>query len=280
MLNRASERSRTVLAEFEALLGNEGRIFQIDCDLMSLGSVKDAADAVKEKFPDGIHVLANNAGIMAFEDSRTADGLEVQMQTNQTSHFLLTKELMPLLEKGAASKGEARVVIHSSELRKGPPLETKYLVESKEQTLGGDGMVRWERYHQTKLANLLYMLGLNDRLTAKGSKVKAIAVHPGLSATQLSASSADHGSSSCILSCIMTQGQSINDGALPLIMAMGDERTKGGELWGPMDGTGGWASGYPKVHDLTAKGEPDYSAAQKDILWEGCETAIKAKFEI
>ena len=44
-----------------------------------------------------------------------------------------------------------------------------------------------------------------------------------------------------------------------------------------MDGTGGWSSGFPKVHDLTAKCEPDYSAAQKDILWEGCETAIKAK---
>jgi NAD(P)-dependent dehydrogenase (short-subunit alcohol dehydrogenase family) len=43
----------------------------------------------------GLDVLANNAGIMAFRDKRTQDGYEVQMQTNQLSHVLLTHLLMP-----------------------------------------------------------------------------------------------------------------------------------------------------------------------------------------
>jgi hypothetical protein len=40
------------------------------------------------------------------------------MQTNHLSHFLLTKDLLPLLNKAAASKGEARIINH--QLRETP----------------------------------------------------------------------------------------------------------------------------------------------------------------
>lgn len=48
---------------------------------------------------------------------------DVQIQTNHLSHFLLTAELMPLLEKAAARNGDARVVSHSSIARKTPSAE-------------------------------------------------------------------------------------------------------------------------------------------------------------
>ena len=51
---------------------------------------------------------------MAFPDLATNDGYDCQMQTNHLSHFLLTKLLLPLLEKKAETAGEARVVNHSS----------------------------------------------------------------------------------------------------------------------------------------------------------------------
>eukprot|EP00958_Prasinococcus_capsulatus_P005402 scaffold523_cov446-Prasinococcus_capsulatus_cf.AAC.6 len=61
-------------------------------------------------------------GVMASQNEGTVDGYDVQMQTNHLSHFLLTRELLPLLERGAELRGEARVVNHSSTARKVPPL--------------------------------------------------------------------------------------------------------------------------------------------------------------
>jgi short-subunit dehydrogenase involved in D-alanine esterification of teichoic acids len=42
---------------------------------MDLGSVRNAVEAIKKHFPDGIDVLCNNAGIMADEDRATKDGI-------------------------------------------------------------------------------------------------------------------------------------------------------------------------------------------------------------
>ena len=78
------------------------------------------------------------------------------MQTNHLSHFLLTKELLPLLNKAAAAKGEARIVNHSSGARKFPstPLQAKYLGKNG-GNLGGNGSsmlfcgARCQRYHET-----------------------------------------------------------------------------------------------------------------------------------
>ena len=82
-------------------------------------------------------------------------GYDVQVQTNHLSHFLLTKELFPLLAKAAASKGEARIVNHSSSARNVPsvPLQDKYFGKNG-GNLGGNGNSmlfgggRWQRYHQ------------------------------------------------------------------------------------------------------------------------------------
>ena len=87
--------------------------------------------------------------------SRSFPGYDTQMQTNHLSHFLLTKELLPLLNKAANSRGEARVVNHSSGARSFPstPLHAKYLGKNG-GNLGGNGNsmlfggARWQRYHQ------------------------------------------------------------------------------------------------------------------------------------
>ena len=90
----------------------------------------------------------NNAGVMAVPDKRTADGYDVQMQTNHLSHFLLTKLVMPSLEAAANARGEARIVQHSSGARGMLPgmaeaghsgmLEAKYMEPCEPDTLGGN----------------------------------------------------------------------------------------------------------------------------------------------
>ena len=42
------------------------------------------------------------AGVMAMPDSATADGFELQMQTNHLGHFLLVSLLLPVLERAAS----------------------------------------------------------------------------------------------------------------------------------------------------------------------------------
>ena len=107
-------------------------------------------------------------------DKVTADGYEQQMQTNHLSHFLLTSRLMPALEAAAAARGEARVVNHTSGVRKvgDKALQRKYLekgLEALSGAFGGDGSAaRVERYQQSKLANAIFTAALQVRMPAAG----------------------------------------------------------------------------------------------------------------
>ncbi|CAJ1355508.1 unnamed protein product [Effrenium voratum] len=222
MLNRKSERAKD--AEQKLLQEVSGsQVTAVDCDLQSFESVRGAAQILRSMFADdGIDVLCNNAGVMALEDKATIDGYDVQMQTNHLSHFLLTKELFPLLEKGAQLRGEARVVNHSSGARNVPKkdLQAKYLGQNG-GNLGGNGSsmlaggARWQRYQQTKLANVVFTLALDEKLRAANSKVKALAAAPGLAATNLQVTTHSEGGMS--ETWIMRWAQSAEDGTMPLL---------------------------------------------------------------
>ncbi len=272
-LNRKSERSDKAEAELKAI--SSGNFVPIVCDLNDFTSVKSAAEKIKELFPNGINVLANNAGIMAFRDVKTTHGYDIQMHTNHLAHFLLTSELFPLLEKAAASTGDARIINHSSEARKGKKLDAKYL-QKNAGSLGGDSFfARFERYHHTKLANILFTYALHDRLKLKDSKIKALVCHPGLSSTNLQSTSADvEGASPCILSLLMKFSQSCADGTMPLLKMILDENVQSGDFFGPTEGMG-WMRGLPVKH--TPESECN-DAASKDLLWTLSEEAIGSNF--
>jgi len=117
MLNRKSQRVTDAHAKLVVAVP-AGKFVNVECDLQDFASVKKAAEEVKSKYKK-IHCLSNNAGIMMTPDKATTDGCDTQMQTNHLSHFILTKELMPLLEAEAAESGDARIVHHSSMARDG-----------------------------------------------------------------------------------------------------------------------------------------------------------------
>jgi NAD(P)-dependent dehydrogenase (short-subunit alcohol dehydrogenase family) len=78
-------------------------------DLSSLSTVVAAANAFKAR-ESRLHILLNNAGIMATPYGTTTNGFEVQLGTNYVGHFLLTKLLTPMLIATAKEVGQEGVV--------------------------------------------------------------------------------------------------------------------------------------------------------------------------
>jgi NAD(P)-dependent dehydrogenase (short-subunit alcohol dehydrogenase family) len=136
-------------------------------DLADLASVRAFAEA----WQGDIDVLINNAGVMRTPERRTVDGFELQVGTNHLGHFALTNLLLPQLTD--------RVVTISSNAHRGGSISLDDLNWQRRR------YQRWGAYQQSKLANLLFTLELERRLTAANSPVRALAAHPGYAATNL-----------------------------------------------------------------------------------------------
>ena len=70
----------------------------IEMNLAEPDSVKGFTDQFKETGL-ALDILINNAGVMACPEMRTPNGWEMQFAVNQIGHFVLTTELMPIMEK-------------------------------------------------------------------------------------------------------------------------------------------------------------------------------------
>jgi NAD(P)-dependent dehydrogenase (short-subunit alcohol dehydrogenase family) len=120
-----------------------------------------------------LHLLLNNAGVMACPLARTAEGWEMQFATNHLGHFLLTALLVPALR----AAGGARVANTSSggHRMSGVVFEDIHFERRPYE--------KWAAYGQAKSANVLHAVELDRRLAAHG--VRAFGVHPGMIVTEL-----------------------------------------------------------------------------------------------
>jgi NAD(P)-dependent dehydrogenase (short-subunit alcohol dehydrogenase family) len=135
-------------------------------DLQDLASVRAFAEGV-----DSVDVLVNNAGIMAVPYAQTVDGFESQIGTNHLGHFALTNLLLPKISD--------RVVTVSS------MMHLLGVISIKDLNWKSRPYLAWPAYGQSKLANLLFTKELQRRLDRAGSPLRAVAAHPGYSATNL-----------------------------------------------------------------------------------------------
>jgi NAD(P)-dependent dehydrogenase (short-subunit alcohol dehydrogenase family) len=136
-------------------------------DLMDPASI----DAFAQRFIASgrlLHILINNAGIMAAPLRRDARGYESQFSTNHLGHFQLTARLWPALKK---AKG-ARVVVLSSG---GHHLTG---VDFDDPNYEHREYDRWKAYGQSKSANALFAVALDKR--GRSQNIRAFALHPGL----------------------------------------------------------------------------------------------------
>ncbi|MBN6056523.1 SDR family NAD(P)-dependent oxidoreductase [Nonomuraea sp. RK-328] len=138
-------------------------------DLADLASIRTFASAWR----GDLDLLINNAGVMNIPESVTKDGFETQLGTNHLGHFALTNLLLPHVTD--------RVVTVSSMAHKMP---NRPRVHFENLNLTGE-YAPVTAYSQSKLANLLFTLELQRRLSLAGSPVRATAAHPGWSATNL-----------------------------------------------------------------------------------------------
>lgn len=120
-----------------------------------------------------LHILVNNAGIMACPEERTPEGWELQFATNHLGHFQLTLGLSNAL----AAAGNARIVSVSSSAHMLSPVifdDIQFAFRAYEPRLA---------YAQSKTANIQFAVGATIHWQSRG--ITANALNPGAIATNL-----------------------------------------------------------------------------------------------
>jgi NAD(P)-dependent dehydrogenase (short-subunit alcohol dehydrogenase family) len=149
------------------------------CDLADLTSVQQAAHSIA-KNEKRIDLLVNNAGVMAPpRRMETAQGFELQFGTNHVGHHFLTRLLLPSMAEGG------RIVTLASTAHTMGKLQFDNLNYDKSSNKKRRGYTGWNAYGQSKLANILFAKGLDDKLKEHRSTIQSVSLHPGVISTNL-----------------------------------------------------------------------------------------------
>ena len=223
------ERAAASIREFSS----DANVSVMHLDLGDLSLVRQFADQFKSRY-NRLAILINNAGVMVPPYKKTKDGFELQFGTNHLGHFTLTGLLIPLL----LETPDSRIVTVSSIAARGGRINFENL----------DGSKRYNPmtfYRQSKFANLLFAVELQNRLRSKGSKTLSIACHPGISSTNLVSRGSGRETGWLLRQMMNLVLQSAGMGALPTLFAATNPDLRGGEFIGP-DGRGNHR-GYPII---------------------------------
>jgi len=148
------------------------RVEQSRLDLLDPGSI----DAFASEFLASgrpLHMLINNAGIMATPLTRDSRGYESQFSANHLGHFQLTARLWPAL---VHARG-ARVVSVSSRGHQ------RAGIDFDDPQFHHRTYDKWQAYGQSKTANVLFAVELDRR--GEANDIRAFALHPGAILTEL-----------------------------------------------------------------------------------------------
>ncbi|AXH01012.1 SDR family NAD(P)-dependent oxidoreductase (plasmid) [Deinococcus wulumuqiensis] len=115
-----------------------------------------------------LHILVNNAGIMALPEKQlSADGWEQQFATNHLGHFALSLGLHDALK---AANGARVVSVSSATHHRSPVVFEDINFEHRPYE-------PWEAYGQSKTANILFAVEAAQQW--KGDGILVNAIHPG-----------------------------------------------------------------------------------------------------
>jgi retinol dehydrogenase 12 len=234
----------------------------LELDLSSLASVKKAADQVIAE-NGRLDQLINNAGIMAVPHAVSKDGYEIEFATNHMGHALLTRQLLPLMQRTASQPGsDVRIVNVSSQghmMVTGPGIHFDKLKTSMESSNP------LTLYGQSKLANVLHARELAKRYP----DILATSIHPGRITTNLTNTMFEgngfNGKFQKVMDSLMGP-LTVQEGALTQIWAATwkREEVKNGTYYMPI-GKVSAGSGKSRNAELATK------------LWEWTEAELVAK---
>jgi NAD(P)-dependent dehydrogenase (short-subunit alcohol dehydrogenase family) len=111
-----------------------------------------------------LHILVNNAGVMACPEARTAEGWELQFATNHLGHFALATGLHSAL---AAADGARIASVSSSAHLHSPVVFDDIQFREREYE-------PWAAYGQSKTANVLFAVEASRRWAGDGITVNAL----------------------------------------------------------------------------------------------------------
>ncbi|CAG8569159.1 10890_t:CDS:2, partial [Scutellospora calospora] len=159
--SRNKEKGESAIEQIKKETKNEAIEF-LQLDLSSLNSVKHASETfLAKKLP--LHILINNAGIMATAFELTQDGIQDQFGVNHIGHFLFTILLLPTIKASAPSR-----IINVSSIahRVTPPAGIEF-----DKLNDPNAHTTFQRYGQAKLANILFTIELNKRLSGTDTEL-------------------------------------------------------------------------------------------------------------
>lgn len=176
-VGRTAQRCCAAEQKLAAVRSVAGSVTYCTADLTLQSQVRRLADEVRHIIANrecaALDGLVNNAGTFTYWFALTGEGFETQWAVNHLAPFLLTLELLPLLQAAPA----ARIVTTSSDSHAHTVLNWNDIQLRRRY----NGL---RAYSQTKLANVLFTAELNRRLGAT-SNVRAFAADPGLVKTDI-----------------------------------------------------------------------------------------------
>lgn len=166
MICRNPEKADAARLEITQETGNDKADILI-CDLSDMSQVVEVASQVKQTY-NRLDRLVNNAGFLPDgERKESPDELELTVAVNHLAYFLLTKELMPLLENTPAS----RIINVASEAHRYGEFDPGNLQLER-------GYSASKAYGNSKLFNIMFTHHLHKLL--KDKDITTFCLHPGV----------------------------------------------------------------------------------------------------
>ncbi|CAI7643057.1 hypothetical protein N7533_011352 [Penicillium manginii] len=173
---RSESKATEAIKSIKSSISADVEIIWLPLDLASCESVQNAAKQFNSQ-SERLDILVLNAGVMALPPGETELGHEIQLGTNHTGHFLLTKLLLPALLKTAEEpNSDVRVVSLASVGHNYAPCFETILNQEKLKKVDTSA-----RYGASKAANILFAAELSRRHPS----ITSVSVHPGIILTDL-----------------------------------------------------------------------------------------------